>query len=45
MVHILADEEPDGTYKISDSKGYIIVNPHHILSGTTIISSLSCQRK
>lgn len=44
-VHILADQEIDGSYKIDDEKGYIILNPQYVLSGTAIISSLFCLRK
>ena len=47
IVNILCEpNESDGNYHISDkNNSYLIVNPHIILSGTTILSSLSCLRK
>lgn len=45
IVHLLAEQEPDGSYKIDDKSGYIILNPSYVLSGTNIISGLFCLRK
>ncbi len=45
VVHVLADQQPDKSYIINDSHGYLIINPHYILSGTNIISGLGCLRR
>jgi DNA replication ATP-dependent helicase Dna2 len=42
---LLAEADEDGNYKIDNKNGYLILNPQHILSGTTILSSLHCIRK
>lgn len=45
-VQLLVDEtQADGSYKIDDKHGFIILNPHLILSGTAVIGSLFCLRK
>ena len=45
IVHVLVEADRGGVYSITDANGLIIVNPHYILSGTTVISSLGCLRR
>jgi len=45
-VQLLVDEKLiDGSYKVDDNHGFIILNPHYVLSGTAVIGSLFCLRK
>jgi DNA replication ATP-dependent helicase Dna2 len=45
IVNILTEKETDGSFIINEFKGILILNPHFILSGTAILSSLHCLRK
>ena len=45
VVNVLDVESNNGEYIIDDLKGLLILNPDHLISGTSVVGSLFCKRK
>jgi hypothetical protein len=47
VVHLLeaARVDPDSHYVVDDQRGFCVVNPDILVSGTSVVSTLFCMRK